>query len=114
MTEQFEVRLAADARDLAAAQRLRYAVFVEEMGSDGPLVDHAARLERDAFDEICDHLLLIDRSRDAAALEDVVGVYRLLPGDRLAPGQRFYSEGEYDLGRLRGYLRNLVRTLLNT
>ena len=108
MTEQFEVRLAADARDLAAAQRLRYAVFVEEMGSDGPLVDHAARLERDAFDDICDHLLLIDRHRDAGALEDVVGVYRLLPGDRLAPEQRFYSEGEYDLGRLRASGRRLL------
>ena len=108
MTDPFEVRLAADARDLAAAQRLRYRVFVEEMGSDGPLVDHVARLERDAFDDICDHLLLIDRSRDAAALEDVVGVYRLLPGDRLAPGQRFYSEGEYDLGRLRASGRRLL------
>ena len=64
MAESFELRLAADARDLAAAQRLRYAVFVEEMGSDGPLVDHAARLERDAFDDICDHLLLIDRNRE--------------------------------------------------
>ncbi len=105
---RFELRLASDARDLAAAQRLRYQVFVAEMGSDGPLVDHAARLERDAFDGICDHLLLIDRSRDPAALEDVVGVYRLLRGDRLAPGQRFYSEGEYDLGRLRASGRRLL------
>lgn len=104
----FELRLAADARDLRAAQRLRYEVFVGEMGSDGPLVDHAARLECDEFDAICDHLLLIDRRKDAAQLSDVVGVYRLLPGDRLAPGQRFYSESEYDLTALRGSGRRLL------
>lgn len=104
----FELRLARDARDLRAAQRLRYEVFVGEMGSDGPLVDHAARLEADEFDTICDHLLLIDTRRDADALADVVGVYRLLPGDRLAPGQQFYSESEYDLGALRASGRRLL------
>ncbi len=78
----YVLRLAADARDLRAAQRLRYRVFVEELGGDGPLVDHAARLEKDSFDPIFDHLLLIDTRRDPASLDDVVGVYRLLPGDR--------------------------------
>jgi putative hemolysin len=86
---------------LAAAQRLRYAVFVEELGADGPLVDHAARLECDAFDAIFDHLLLIDTRRDADSLEDVMGVYRLLPGARLDAGAQFYSEGEFDLTPLR-------------
>lgn len=104
----FETRLARDARDLRAAQRLRYAVFVGEMGSDGPLVDHAERLERDDFDAICDHLLLIDRRRDPDLLEDVVGVYRLLPGDRLPPGGRFYSETEFDLAPLRASGRRLL------
>ena len=104
----FELRLASDPRDLRAAQRLRYQVFVGEMGSDGPLVDHAEGLERDGFDGICDHLLLIDRQRDAAKLEDVVGVYRLLPGDRLQPGQSFYSESEFDLSALKGSGRKLL------
>lgn len=97
----FSVRLACDARDLAAAQRLRYQVFVDELGADGPLVDHAARLECDAFDDVFDHLVLIDERRDAAALDDVVGVYRLLPGAKLTEGQRFYSEDEFDLTALR-------------
>ena len=78
----YTLRLAADARESAAAQRLRYMVFVEELGGDGPLVDHANRLERDEFDPVFDHLLLIDTRRDPALLDDVVGVYRLLPGDR--------------------------------
>ena len=44
------LRLARDEADLRAAPRLRYEVFVEERGGDGPMVDHAARLERDPFD----------------------------------------------------------------
>ncbi|MFN3641777.1 MAG: GNAT family N-acetyltransferase [Gemmobacter sp.] len=104
----FVLRLAGDDRDLAAAQRLRYAVFVEELGADGPMVDHAARLERDAFDPHVDHLLLIDTRRDAAALDDVVGVYRLLTSDRAASVGRFYSEDEYDLSPLRATGRRLL------
>ena len=55
-----------------------------------------------------DHLLLIDTRRDAAALDDVVGVYRLLPGDRIGPQGRFYSEAEYDLTPLRQSGRRLL------
>ncbi|MDF0600537.1 GNAT family N-acetyltransferase [Psychromarinibacter sp. C21-152] len=91
---RFEVRLAAGAEDLRAAQALRYDVFVRELGGSGPLVDHAAGLERDEFDPHFDHLLLFDHARGAAP---VVGVYRLLRGDQAAQLGRFYSETEYDL-----------------
>ena len=57
----YAVRLATTPQDLTAAQALRYQVFVRELGGDGPLVDHAAGLERDAFDEHFDHLVLVDR-----------------------------------------------------
>ena len=43
----FKVCLARDERDLLAAQRLRYSVFVDELGGDGALVDHDQRFERD-------------------------------------------------------------------
>ena len=102
------LRLARDARDLRAAQRLRYEVFVAELGGDGPMVDHAARLEADEFDPAFDHLLLIDQRRDAGALEDVVGVYRLLTGEKAETVGRFYSEGEYDLAPLRASGRRLL------
>jgi putative hemolysin len=104
----FVLRLARDDRDLRAAQRLRYTVFIEELGGDGALVDHAQRLEKDAFDPVFDHLMLIDTRRDAAALEDVVGVYRLLPGERVAQSGRFYSEDEYDLSPLVASGRRLL------
>lgn len=104
----FELRLARDERDLLAAQRLRYEVFVEELGGDGALVDHERRLERDEFDAVFDHLVLIDLRRDAGALDHVVGVYRLLTGERAAEFGRFYSESEYDLGPLKRSGRRLL------
>ncbi len=104
----FQIRLAASEADLLAAQRLRYRVFVEELGGDGPLVDHNGRFERDSFDPHYDHLVLIDTRRDAAALDHVVGVYRLLPWDRAERIGRFYSEDEYDLSLLRASRRRLL------
>jgi L-ornithine Nalpha-acyltransferase len=104
----FELRLAQTDRDLRAAQRLRYQVFVAELGGDGPMVDHEARLERDEFDPLFDHMILVDPRRDADALDDVVGVYRLLPGDRISVDGRFYSEGEYDLTALKTSGRRLL------
>ncbi len=104
----FELRLAADADDLRAAQHLRYRVFVEELGGDGPLVDHSARLERDAFDAHCDHLLLIDPARKGSVADRAVGVYRLLPGNRAEGAGGFYTEAEYDLGVLKRSGRRLL------
>lgn len=104
----FKVCLARDERDLLAAQRLRYSVFVDELGGDGALVDHDQRFERDEFDPVFEHLLLIDTRRSAAELDDVVGVYRLLRGEAAAEFGRFYSEGEYDLEPLKQSGRSLV------
>ncbi|MCB1360444.1 MAG: GNAT family N-acetyltransferase [Rhodobacter sp.] len=103
-----ETRLARDDIDLMAAQRLRYEVFVEELGARCDGADHAARLERDALDPEFDHLLLIDPAVDPASLSHVVGVYRLLPQDRAETLGRFYSDSEYDLSVLRRSGRKLV------
>lgn len=104
----FLVRLATDERDLLGAQRLRYQVFVEELGGDGPLVDHPGRLERDAFDPFYDHMILVDPLRDDGGIDHVVAVYRLLPGDRAAAAGGFYTAGEYDLTPLLGSGRKLL------
>lgn len=105
---EFTLRLARDAEDLRAAQRLRYRVFVEELGGDGALVDHDERLERDRFDPYFDHLLLIDENRSPSEIENVVGVYRLLPSDRVSAAGQYYSEDEYDLTPLRRSGRRLL------
>lgn len=105
---QFTVRFAQCEADIKAAQRLRYQVFVQELGGDGPLVEHADMLERDAYDAFSDHLLLIDETRDAAALGHVVGVYRLLSQEGAVKAGQFYSESEYDLSKLKTSGRKLL------
>jgi len=106
--QHFDLRLAASPGDLRSAQRLRYEVFVEEMGADGPLVDHDGKLEQDEFDPFFDHLILIDPTIDPATERHVVGVYRLMTGERAAAAGRFYSESEYDLARLKASGRRLL------
>ncbi len=102
----FHLKLADSDADLRAAQRLRYSVFVDELGADGIHVDHELRLEQDRFDPYLDHLLLLDRNR--VACDQVVGVYRLLRGETAERIGRFYSEDEYDLGVLRRSGRKLL------
>ena len=70
------VSLARTEEDVRAAQRLRWQVFVEELGAR---VESEARgLDADRFDAHCDHLLV--RERDTG---DVVGTYRMLPPERV-------------------------------
>jgi L-ornithine Nalpha-acyltransferase len=104
----YAVRLATTPEDLIAAQALRYQVFVQELGGDGPLVDHASGLERDTFDQHFDHLLLVDRRVDPATRTHVIGAYRVMPSDRRAAAGRFYSETEFDLSPLLASGRKLL------
>ncbi|MCL6282110.1 GNAT family N-acetyltransferase [Ruegeria sp. 2012CJ41-6] len=99
----FTVRLAETDADLRAAQRLRYDVFVRELGGGGAMVDHEQGLEQDQFDPYFDHMLISDDSSD-----QVVGVYRLLRGDQAKKMGQFYSEDEYDLSVLRQSGRKLL------
>ncbi|MDA7424420.1 GNAT family N-acetyltransferase [Thalassococcus lentus] len=105
-TTGFCVRLATSQAEVEAAQRLRYSVFVEELGGDGTLVDHERRLERDRFDPFFDHLIVTDPARDDP--NEVVGVYRLLRDDQARAAGQFYSEDEYDLSVLRKSGRRLL------
>ena len=103
ITGHFQVKLAQTAEELRAAQRLRYQVFITELGGGGPLVDHDAGLERDELDPYFDHLLLIDTRSG-----DVVGVYRLMRSEKAKEAGQFYSESEYDLGALHRSGRNIL------
>lgn len=92
-----QVRLAQDASEVAAAQRLRHRVFHEEWGAHAD--DDARRLQRDAdaYDAIMDHLVVLDPALPRH--DRVVGTYRLLRGDRRGNGG-FYSSHEFELGPL--------------
>ena len=102
------VRLAINEEDVKAAQRLRYRVFVEELGAAGDLVDHKGQFERDVFDGYCDQLILVDTHKDPQNLDHVVGVYRLIRSDHAEQAGRFYSESEYDLTLLKATGRHLL------
>ncbi|MBM1218780.1 GNAT family N-acetyltransferase [Ponticoccus sp. SC2-23] len=102
----FTVALARSDDDIRAAQRLRYRVFVEELGGGGPMVDHDQRLEMDCFDPSSRHLLLRDRTRPEA--DQVVGVYRLMTRADAEAGPGFYTASEYDLSPLLGSGRPLL------
>ncbi|MGA0540216.1 GNAT family N-acetyltransferase [Neotabrizicola sp. VNH66] len=104
----YALRLATEPADLLGAQRLRYRVFVQELGAEGPLVDHAAGIERDEFDPLFDHLVLVDTRIPPETGDHVVGAYRLLPSDRVGSQGRFYSQGEFDLAPLRAGGRKLL------
>lgn len=101
---KFRVALAKSDDDLRAAQALRYDVFVRELGGGGALVDHAAGLEQDRFDQFFDHLILFDDAADAR----VVGVYRMLRATQAAQAGGFYSEDEYDISLLRRTGKHLL------
>lgn len=94
----FEVRIATSNADKVAAQRLRYDVFVEELGADGPLVDHGDRLEKDQFDQHAQQLVLLDKTRPQP--DQIIGVYRLMDAANARAAGQFYSENEFDLGVL--------------
>ncbi|MCL3882820.1 GNAT family N-acyltransferase [Marivita sp. GX14005] len=111
-----ELTLAHSQDDIRAAQRLRYRVFVEELGGAGPGVDAAAGLETDRFDAHADHLLLRDPARRGDDTDGVVGVYRLMTREQAVTAGGFYSASEFDLEPLMrngGALGELGRSCLH-
>lgn len=99
-TDHLQLRLAKDTNDTLGSARLRYEVFVEELGGDGALVDHDGRFERDRFDEFAHQLVLVDDRIDPATHDHVIGVYRMLDRAAADAAGQFYSADEYDLGPL--------------
>ncbi len=98
-----QVRLAETYRDVRRAQRLRYQVFYEEMAAHPSMAARMRRLDRDPFDRVCDHLLVIDLEPAASPVNrwsqkpKVVGTYRLLQQKSAERGGGFYTQGEYDI-----------------
>jgi putative hemolysin len=93
-----EVRLAATAQEIDAAQALRYRVFYEEMGATASPATAASRRDRDHFDAYCDHLLVIDHAR--ASDDSVIGTYRLLRRSVAERHGGFYTQTEFDIAPL--------------
>lgn len=105
---RFNVVWARDEDDVRQAQQLRYRVFAEEMGVQltvprGSPAGH----DIDIFDPYCEHLLV--RAPDAEGEPGpVIGTYRVLTPANARRVGALYSEGEFDLTRLRPLRTKMV------
>ena len=96
-----QVLWASHLDDVRAAQRLRHAVFVEEMGAQTtPIANAPAGHDIDLFDEFCEHLIVRTLPGNDEPGE-VVGTYRVLTPSAARRAGSFYSDTEFDLTRLR-------------
>jgi putative hemolysin len=93
-----EVRLARSGEEVKQAQRLRYRVFYEEMSAVANVRALFSGRDRDPFDRICDHLLVLDHS--VMGPPEIVGTYRLLRQEIAEKRKGFYSAGEFDIAPL--------------
>ncbi|MEO3744353.1 GNAT family N-acyltransferase [Plantactinospora sp. B5E13] len=100
-TSGYTLSIAEGAAQVAAAQKLRHDVFVNEFGAR--LCSPTPGLDIDDLDPYCDHLI-VSEDRSGA----VVGTYRMLPPDRAAAAGRRYAEGEFDLSPLAPLRDDLV------
>ena len=93
-----EVRLAETDHEVQQAQWLRYCVFYEEMSAVPSPAMREARRDFDKYDDVCDHLLVVDREAhgdDGQPL--VVATYRLTREKDAARAGGFYTSSEYDI-----------------
>jgi putative hemolysin len=94
-SSRYEVRLAAGQEERLAAFRLRYEVFNLELGEGLPGAE-ATGLDQDDFDDVMEHLLVIERKSGR-----LVGTYRLQCGARASCG--FYSAQIFDFAPYRPF-----------
>ncbi|HES76835.1 MAG TPA: GNAT family N-acetyltransferase [bacterium] len=106
---RYRVQLAQNPEDIQRSQRLRYQVFVQEMGAQAQVDEHG--LERDHYDAFCQHLLVIDQHND-----QLVASTRILTRAHAQAAGGFYSENEFDLAmltQLHGDVMEIGRTCVH-
>jgi putative hemolysin len=98
---QISVTWARHLDEVRAAQKLRYSIFVDEMGAriNSPLEGH----DIDSFDDFCEHLIVRDQNTN-----EVVGTYRVLTPVQAKRMGGNYTETEFDLSGLRDIQDRMV------
>ena len=92
-------RLAHNADEIAEAQRLRYAIFYDELGARPTAEQRRAGRDVEAIDAACDHLIVCDEA-DVCEKTDrgrIVATYRLLDDESAKAAGGWYSAHEFDL-----------------
>lgn len=100
-----EARLALTRNDIKRAQKLRYQVFYRDGQAIADATTLLSQRDRDAFDDICDHVLVIDHARAANALRrrasrrwsEPTGCCRRRPP---AVTAKFYTASEFAIEEL--------------
>jgi len=87
------VSLAETPEQRDAACRLRFRVFNLELG-EGLESSYRTGLDRDRFDDCCEHLLVEDALEDNPSRR-IVGTYRMQSGATAARHHGYYSEQEF-------------------
>ncbi|NCV02731.1 MAG: GNAT family N-acetyltransferase, partial [Proteobacteria bacterium] len=87
--------------EVREAQRLRYDVFVTEMGAR--LKETIPHHDIDLFDDYCEHLIVREQTSN-----QVIGTYRVLTPAQAKRIGSTYSDLEFDLTRLRTYRERMV------
>jgi len=95
----YRVRLATNADDVIAAQRLRYHSFMRDTGA-APRDDE---LDVDRFDAACAHILI-----ELVASGTLVCCFRLMPFENGQEIERSYSAQYYNLGALADFPARMV------
>lgn len=90
---RLSVGVAANPRDIDAAQALRYRVFAVELGAR--MSGRKPARDQDLFDPWCEHLVVRDEDTD-----EIVGTYRVLTPERAQRLGTYYADTEFDLTRL--------------
>lgn len=93
--------LASTSKEIKEVQRLRYKVFIDSLGLTN--LENSAGLDKDEFDEYCDHLIV----RESHSLR-VVGTYRVLSPTGAQKIGRHYAEAEFDLSRIQHLKRRMA------
>lgn len=108
-SSKLTLSVASTAEEIREVQRLRYKVFIETMGLTA--LQNSEGLDKDEFDDYCDHLIV----RDTKSLK-IVGTYRVLGPHGAREIGRYYSESEFDLSRfehIRGQIAEAGRACIH-
>jgi putative hemolysin len=97
----YSVTLARSEEEVREAQRLRYKVFVEELGARIPA--SVPYHDIDLYDPFCEHLIVRESHADR-----IVGTYRILSPDAARRIGNYYSESEFRINRLQNLRSRMV------
>ena len=91
-----KLKIGCTAQELERAQRLRFEVFDLEMNKNPGFKPPASGLDKDEFDGICEHIIVIDEDKGL-----VVGTYRMLLRSVADRHQGFYSETKFNIDAIK-------------